>query len=269
MSHDIPYETETLKLINGDCVKEMQKMTEKSIDVFVFSPPYNKQHKYNTYSDNLPYQEYLSWMSVVYKEIHRLLKDDGSIFMNIGCNSKNLMMPYDVCNSIQKCGFILQNDIVWIKSISIFNQKWKTYGHFKPIPSRRYLNYCYESIFHFTKTGNVEIDRLAIGVPYEQDYNASRWKRKKENLRCRGNVWHIPYKTVSSTTANRKDHPAGYPVELVENCIKLHGLTDNMVVLDPFLGSGTTLEACKKLGVHGIGIEIDPQYCDIAKNRLM
>jgi len=160
---------------------------------------------------------------------------------------------------------IVQNTIIWIKSISINND---SFGQFKPINSERFLNQQFEYIFHFTKTGKLKLDKLAIGVKYKHERNVHRWehkyKRSKDNVRCRGNCWFMPYKTVIS----KKEHPAGFPIELPENCIKLHGIKEDTVVLDPFLGAGTTLLACKKLGIKGIGIELDKEYCSIAKEKL-
>src|SRR5207253_7485933 len=72
--------------------------------------------------------------------------------------------------------FVLQNTIHWIKSIAIDN---RTFGHFKPISSKRFLNDCQEYIFHFTKTGRVEIDRLAVGVPYQDKSNIARWSHTR------------------------------------------------------------------------------------------
>ena len=109
------------------------------------------------------------------------------------------------------------------------------------------------------------LDRLAVGVPYADKSNINRWKNKKIDRRCAGNCWFIPYKTVVA----KKDHPAGFPVELPIRCIKLHGVKDNMLVVDPFLGAGTTLEACKELGVNGIGIDLDEEYCKIAASKIV
>jgi site-specific DNA-methyltransferase (adenine-specific) len=135
----------------------------------------------------------------------------------------------------------------------------------KPITSRRYLNQNHGHIFHFTKSGSVEIDRLAIGVPFKDKSNIARWGHARDK-RCGGNVWFIPYETVQST-AQKHHHPAGFPVELPERCIKLQGVK-NATVLDPFLGSGSTLVAAWNLGCSGVGIEIDKAYAEAAVARL-
>ena len=111
------------------------------------------------------------------------------------------------------------------------------------------------------------MDRLAIGVPYEDENNLFR-NRANGNLRCGGNVWFIPHKT----TQDRSDkgfHPCVFPVELAERCVKLHGVTGKMVVLDPFCGTGSTIVAAERLGVKGIGIDVDPSYCRSAERRLV
>jgi site-specific DNA-methyltransferase (adenine-specific) len=124
----------------------------------------------------------------------------------------------------------------------------------------------HESVLHLTKTGKVPLDKLAIGVPFADKTNIAR-RGHAADKRDRGSTWFINYDTVQSK-AEKFDHPAGFPVELPEWCIKLHGVQPNLVVLDPFLGAGTTLVATQQLGCHGIGIEIDPQYVETARKRL-
>jgi len=142
----------------------------------------------------------------------------------------------------------------------------RTTGHFKPVNSARFLTPTYEDVFHFTKTGDVTVDRMAVGVPYADKTNIARWHRAAD-LRCRGNAWFVPYKTVTSSE-QRAHHPAAFPVELPEWCIRLHGVRPGMTVLDPFVGIGSTLVATKRLGVDGIGIEIDHEYAAFAMERI-
>jgi site-specific DNA-methyltransferase (adenine-specific) len=263
-------------IVKNDCLAEMAQMPAESVDVVVTSPPYNirkyrtPDKAYNSYSDDLPHDEYIKWMGAICVEVARILKPEGSFFLNISSTCTEPFIAMDVCYEARK-SFVLQNNIVWVKAISIFDEGWKSYGHFKPTVSGRFLNQTHESIFHFTKTGEVKISRVAIGVPYEHKSNIDRWKHErsknqgKGDKRCRGNCWHIPYDTVHG----RKPHSAAFPVKLPEYCILLHGLRPDLVVLDPFLGSGTTLLACKNLDVMGIGIEIDEDYCKLAEENLL
>lgn len=252
--------TPELKIIHGDCLTELRQMSAVSADVFVCSPPYNIGLKYSGYTDDLENEEYLRWLFDVGSEIKRVMKPDASFFLNVGSTNAKPHIAMDVCQIMRKL-FVLQNHIVWVKSITVNGM---SSGHFKPINSKRFLNHNHESIFHFTKEGKTPIDRLSIGVPYADKSNVSRWKGDKD-LRCDGNVWFIPYKTVQSKV-EKFHHPAGYPVELAKRCIKLHGHPS--LVVDPFLGAGTTLEACRELNVAGIGIELDEAYCDIARQRI-
>jgi site-specific DNA-methyltransferase (adenine-specific) len=160
--------------------------------------------------------------------------------------------------------FKLQNVIHWIKSIYIENESYGekvavNVGHYKPIRGNRFLNNCQEYIFHFTKTGNVKLDRLSIGVPYKDSGNINRWENARNGLRCRGNTWYIPYKTIRVRDKDRP-HPATFPVEVVEACISLHGITRDMIVLDPFMGIGNTSLGCKKMEINCVGFEVDSNY---------
>ena len=173
--------------------------------------------------------------------------------------------------------FKLQNVIHWIKSIAIPKEDVGNYpnitgdiavGHYKPTHGNRYLHNSHEYIFHFTKKGNVELDLLAIGVPYQDKSNVDRWKREKKDLRSRGNTWFIPYETIRDRVTQRP-HPSTFPVKLPEMCIKLHGVSKTRLVLDPFMGIGSTAVACKRLGVPCVGFEIDQTYLDVARDRLL
>jgi site-specific DNA-methyltransferase (adenine-specific) len=113
-----------------------------------------------------------------------------------------------------------------------------------------------------SKYGSARLNRTAIGVPYMDKNNIAR-KSDSNDLRCRGNCWFIPYKTIRSKD-QKGNHPAIFPDKLVEFCIKLAGYNGNTVVCDPFLGTGTTLKVAKRLGISGIGIEMDEKYYNYA-----
>ena len=248
-----------LRLIENDCLIALKEIKNKSIDVVVTSTPYSLNIKYNSYKDDKSNKDYLDWLYNICIQIKRVLKDDGSFFLNIAGSNKKPLLPYLLIEKIQNL-FILQNNIIWIKSIAI---KDKTYGQFKPINSPRYTNHTHEFIFHLTKTGNINIDRLSIGVPFTDKTNIKR-RSHKQDKRCRSNTWFIPY-----TTRNKKlKHPATFPVKLPEMCIKLHG-KKYPAVLDPFVGSGSTGIAALKLKCKSfIGIDQDKTYIDMATARI-
>lgn len=249
-------------VLQGDCLELLRELPERSIDVVVTSPPYNLGIAYRTYDDRRPRHEYLAWLTSVGEQLARVMAPSASFFLNVGGTGSDPWVTMDVANAFRQT-FVLQNHIVWVKSVSIGDD---TVGHFKPISSRRYLNNNHEAVFHFTKAGDVAVDRLAVGVPYKDKSNIARWQHAKADRRCAGNTWFVPYETVRSK-AQKFDHPAGFPVGLPERCIRLHGL-DDATVLDPFLGAGTTLVAAQRMGCHGIGIELDDGYAAVAVARL-
>lgn len=246
----------------GDCLSRLRELDAASVDVVVTSPPYNIGIAYKSYDDRRPRAEYLGWLAQIGRELARVMKPGASFFLNVGGTGSDPWIVMDVANAFRDI-FMLQNHIVWVKSVSVGED---TVGHFKPISSKRFLNNNHEAIFHFTKTGAVEVDRLAVGVPYKDKSNIGRWQHAKADRRCAGNTWFIPYQTVRCK-AQKFDHPAGFPVALPERCIRLHGVSD-AVVLDPFLGAGTTLVAAQQLGLRGVGFEVDESYARAAADRL-
>ena len=296
--------TNTIHL--SDCVKGMSALPKGSVDVVVTSPPYNLGIKYSTYKDNKPRQDYLAWMNEVFVAVKHCLKDDGHFFLNMGYSNIDPWVGMDVAQ-VARNNFVLQNHINWVKSIHVND---KTSGHFKPINSQRYMCPTWEHLFHFTKDGNVNIDRLSVGVEYEY-YEAnirskkatklrklikeSNWvlsltetiideqnvskiknelkleeenlaKKDKPNLRDKGNCWYIPYETINSKELKGK-HPAIFPVKLVEECIKVSGIKSG-IVLDPFMGTGTTAIAALNQGCEYLGFDVDNDYIAFANRRI-
>jgi len=269
--------------ILGDCIEELKEQPDKSIDIVVTSPPYNIGLKYHKYKDKKPREQYLEWIYDIFVELKRVLKDDGHIFLNMGYTNKDPWISIEVALKLKDL-LVLQNKITWVKSISISNDKDDTFGHFKPINSDRYINVTNEDIYHFTKTDKIKINRKAVGVPYKWDCNLIDRKTGKhridkktglpiENKRCKGNSWFIPYDTINSKK-EKGYHPATFPKGLVEHCIKISDVKEG-VILDPFIGSGTTVRVAKKMtdnnddyNLSGIGIDIDEKYIDYCKESI-
>jgi site-specific DNA-methyltransferase (adenine-specific) len=257
-------------LILGDCVTGMAKLPGESIDLVVTSPPYNLGKDYNQrYDDGQVREQYLIWCSRWAAQVKRVMHRDSSFFLNIGSAPANPLLPFQIVSEltgIRGVRFVLQNVIHWVKSIAIAD---RSYGHFKPINSHRFLNDCHEYVFHFTRTGRVEIERLALGVPYQDKSNISRWSHTGgSDLRCRGNTWFVPYETIQNREKERP-HPATFPVQLPAWCIKLHGAKKVHRMLDPFLGIGNSAVAARRCGVpEFIGFEIVESYLVEARRRL-
>jgi len=238
-------------LCRQDCVEGMSRLTNESVDLVVTSPPYNLGIGYRQYADRQDRQSYLKWCAKWAAQIRRILRLNGSFFLNVGSAPSNPMLPHEIVIELTSAsgGFLLQNTIHWIKSITIATRRSgahfnpllrhgeadakrqvrveaevKTHGHFKPINSKRFLNDC--------------------------------------------NTWFIPYETIQSREKERP-HPATFPVQLAEWCIKLHGVNRIQTMLDPFLGIGNSAVAAQRCGVKRfIGFEIDEAYLAEAKLRI-
>lgn len=245
-----------------------------TVDLVVTSPPYNLGIAYATFKDTAPRDEFLAWCVQWAAALKRVMADDGSFFLNVGAAPANPLMPYQLILALTAGPqplFVLQNTFHWIKSITIHSPTGETVsaGHFKPINSKRFVNDCHEYVFHLTKTGAVELDRRAAGVPYVHKSNIARWGHTGGvDLRCRGNTWFIPYETIQSRDKERP-HPATYPVALVEQCVRLHGKGPATRLLDPFLGIGTSAVAARRMKLAAFtGIELDARYLEVAHERL-
>ena len=269
-----------------DCIAGMLRLAERSVDLVVTSPPYNLGISYGKYSDRQDRRSYLGWCGEWAEQVRRVLRPDGSLFLNIGAAPSNPMLPHEIVMTLREF-FVLQNTIHWIKSIAIDDHcsrrpagdarssrreaatATRSFGHFKPINSPRFLNDCHEYVFHFTKSGRVELNRLALGVPYQDKSNIARWRHSQgDDLRCRGNTWFVPYETIQSREKERP-HPATFPVQLAEWCIKLHGVSRVETMLDPFLGIGNSAVGAQRCGVKKfLGFEIDDAYLSEAKRRI-
>jgi site-specific DNA-methyltransferase (adenine-specific) len=181
----------------SDCVDVFRQLPPQSVDVIVTSPPYNLGIRYNEYQDTLSHPEYLEWTHTWVAAAARVLRPDGSLFLNVGSKPSDPFTALDVAQAARS-HLRLQNIIHWVKSIAIERNMAGTnaglerdlaVGHYKPINSDRYLNDCHEFVFHFTPAGATRLDRLALGVPYQDQSNIARWRGASSGVRCRGNTW--------------------------------------------------------------------------------
>jgi site-specific DNA-methyltransferase (adenine-specific) len=258
------------ELYHGDCVQGLAGLPAETVDVVVTSPPYNLGIRYRSHDDTAPRDEYLAWSDQWTAEVRRVLKPNGSFFLNIGAAPANPWLPHELVLRLRP-HFVLQNTLHWIKSITVQPRSGPeiSTGHFKPLRGARFLNDCHEYLFHLTIGGDVQLDRKAVGVEYADKSNIARWGHTSgHDRRCRGNNWFIPYKTIQSRNAERP-HPATFPAQLAEWCIRLHGVAPDLTVLDPFFGLGHAGEGARAAGAaRCIGFELDEEYLAEAKARL-
>jgi len=240
-------------LFNEDCVKAMKAMAAVSVNLIITSPPYNvnlgnnkfKKDGYENYDDNLDYPDYLNWMREVFVCCFKVLADDGRICVNIG-DGKNGKIPThsDFIQILKGIGFLPLSTIIWDKQTTSNRTAWGSYmsASAPSIPTQ------HEYILVFGKTEK----RLAKGVSTIS---------KEEFVKFTDSIWQMKPET------KKIGHPAPFPVELPYRLIQLYSYQDD-VVLDPFMGSGTTGIACQRTGRKFIGIEKEKKYFELAKERL-
>jgi site-specific DNA-methyltransferase (adenine-specific) len=265
----------TGRFYKADCLEVFARLPPRSVDVIVTSPPYNLGIQYRRYHDALTPEDYLTWTDAWVGAAARVLRSDGSLFLNVGAKPTDPWTALDVAQAA-RAHLRLQNVIHWIKSIAIDREsagaaagltRDLAVGHYKPINSDRFLNDCHEFVFHLTPEGQTPLDRLALGVAYQDQSNISRWRNAAQGVRCRGNTWFIPYETIQRRERDRP-HPATFPSQLPEQCLRLHGLSRIQVAMDPFTGLGSTAVACARLGINFIGSDIDEVYLTEAAARM-
>jgi site-specific DNA-methyltransferase (adenine-specific) len=265
-----------VELWNEDALAGLpRRIAAGAVDVLVTSPPYNLGVRYRSYVDRRPREEYLDWMGTFGEAVGKALAPNGSFFLNVGGTPKDPWLPWDVARAAGR-PFVLQNVIHWVKSIAIDRAAAGrsagltsdlAVGHYKPVVSDRYLHGAHEYLFHFTHRGDVRLDRLAIGVPYQDKSNVHRWAGAGRDVRCRGNTWFLPYPTIRERSRDRP-HPATFPPELPEWCVRLHGRDRARLLVDPFVGIGSSAVAAARLGIDFVGFEIDPEYLEVAAARV-
>jgi site-specific DNA-methyltransferase (adenine-specific) len=238
------------KIHHGDCVALMDEMPAGSVDLIVTSPPYNirsttgggmrsrgsslwrnaalKAGYAGGYTDNMPYPDYVAWQRKCLTAMMRVLKDDGAIFYNHKRRVQNGLIQD--CRKILE-GFPLRQIIIWQRSGGLnFNL-----SYFLPTSEEIYL-ICHEP-FRLAKSKDSKHPKATCGI---------------------GDVWKIQQDRGNA-------HPAPFPVEIPKRCIES---TDAKIVLDPFMGSGTTAIAAEMLGREWIGIEVASEYCSMAEERI-
>ena len=270
----VAFGTKSAQFYHSDCLEVFRQLPPHSVDVIVTSPPYNLGIAYGKYEDRLSADDYLQWTSAWIAAAAHALRPDGSLFLNVGAKPSDPWTALDVAQAARP-HLRLQNLIHWVKSIAIERSsagaaagltRDLAVGHYKPINSERFLNDCHEFIFHFTPHGSTTLDRLALGVPYQDQSNIARWQAAADGLRCRGNTWFIPYETIQRRDRDRP-HPATFPSRLPEQCLRLHGLKRVELAMDPFTGLGSTAVACARLGLNFVGADIDAAYLTEAAVR--
>jgi len=242
----------------GDCIDVMKRrLADNSIDLTVTSPPYFNAREYSSWPS---YNDYLKFMEEVIKQIFRCTKLGGYFCLNTTCvNEKGELypIPFDLLEISRKTGFVLVWDIIWMKpkhTQALWRSSDRNYK--RPYPFSLYLNSFHEYVWILRK-GPKNNDKVDEKILSENEI-----KPREEVMKLSYREWYIP-----TTTPKKEKHTAPFPDELVRNCIKMFSMKGD-TVLDPFLGSGTTIKVAKELQRNSIGIEINAQYLPIIKEKI-
>ena len=236
-----------IKIINDDFLNV--NLTKESIDLIVTSPPYNVGIYYNQHDDNIPYEEYLNWTKQWLKKALTLLKKDGRLCLNIPIDkNKGGIKPVyaDIVKIALDVGFKYQSTIIWNEQNISRRTAWGSWLS----ASAPYVIAPVETILVFYKETWKKLSKGKSDITRE------------EFIEWTNGLWTFP-----GESKKRIGHPAPFPLELPKRCIKLFSYVGD-VVLDPFLGSGTTAIASYKLGRKAIGVEIDKKYFELAIKRI-
>lgn len=266
---DLPLDT----IICGDCEEVLKTFPENCIDLIVTSPPYADRRK-KVYGGIHP-DKYVNWFLPKSKEFLRVLKRNGTFILNIKervVDGERHTFVLKLIIEMRKQGWLWTEEFVWHKK-NCYPGKW---------PNR--FRDAWERLLQFNKAKKFKMFQKAVRVPIG-DWAETRLQNLSETDRTRDesgtnsgfgkkienwigrdmvyptNVLHM------ATECAFKNHSATFPVSLPEWFIKLFTEKGD-VVLDPFIGSGTTAVAVRQLNRHFIGIDVKPKYCKIAKERL-
>lgn len=251
----------SIEIINEDCLIGLKKINEVCVDLTWTSPPYYNAKSYSKWNT---YQDYLDFLENVFSEIYRITKEGRMCVVNLSPvivqrksrahESKRLAIPFHFFSIMEKMGWKYIDDIVWVKPEgAAINRNGGFFQHRKPVAYKP--NLVSETILVFQKPAKFLIDKIVRSYK-DEVLEKSLVLEEYE----RSNVWLINPETKSK-------HLAPYPEKLSDNIIKYYSFYGDLI-LDPFLGSGTTLVSCKKYGRNGIGFEIHEEYVDMTKTRL-
>jgi len=243
------------KIYCGRAEEILKSFPDNLITLTVTSPPFNVKMPYSTHNDAMAYEKYLKMLSDVFKEVYRITKKGGRLFIDLpsylkmATKSRVAYSAIDILNLLtQEVGWKHGDLIVWDKRI-IASKNPTAWGSWRS-PSSPYLRDQIDLLFVLYK------EQYKLAHKGESDLS------KDEFLKWTVNIWQIlPEKTM------RKYHPAPFPLELPYRAIKLFSFKDD-VILDPFCGTGTTCVAAKMLGRKFIGIDISRNYVLLTKKRL-
>ena len=246
---DIIYREGDLRIIKND-ILITRSIRNESVDLIVTSPPYNLDINYGLYKDQLPYPEYLELFKKWMTKLYNLTKPDGRMCLNVPLDKSKggyQSVGADVTNIAKQVGWKYKTSIVWNEGNISKNSAWGSWLS----ASAPHIIAPVELIIVFYKHQWKKESGSKISTITKEEF--VEWTR---------GIW-----TFKGESKRKIGHPAPYPVELPCRCIKLLSY-ENDIVMDPFMGSGSTLLAALKTKRRCVGVDIDEKYCNLAIKRI-
>lgn len=243
------FEDTRTRIVNED-IFATQRIPDKSVDLVVTSPPYNVNIQYNSHDDHVSYEEYLDFSRRWMTRCCSWLKDDGRFCLNIPLDKNKggqQSVGADLTTIAKQIGFSYHSTVIWNEGNISRRTAWGSWLS----ASAPYV------------IAPVEL----IVVLYKTSWKKTSGSRESDITREEFMAWTNGLWTFNGEKKKKIGHPAPFPVELPRRCIKLFSFVGDSV-LDPFMGSGTTLVAASRCNRHGIGVEVDPHYCELAVRRI-
>lgn len=244
-----PYYRDDLVTIYCADSTHLDVIDDESVDLVVTSPPYNLDVTYNGYRDAVPYTTYLAWVGQWAKALWRVSRAGGRACINIPLDSNKggkRAVYADYVRIFAEARWSYQTTIIWNEQNISRRTAWGSWLS----PSAPFV------------TAPVEM----VPIFYKGAWRRPRGDRRSDLTRDEFLAWTLGVWQFPGESSRKIGHPAPFPPELPRRLIKLYSYVDD-VVLDPFLGSGTTAVTAKLLNRRCIGVDVDPTYCQIAMDR--
>ncbi len=262
------------RLILGDCAEELKKLADNSIDLIFTSPPY-ADRRVQTYGGVSP-DKYVEWFLPISKELLRVLKPDGTFVLNIkekAVNGERHTYVIRLILAMREQGWLWTEEFIWHKKNSYpgkwpnrFRDSWERLLQFNK--TRKFKMYQEEVMIPMGDWANRRLKNLsATDKTRDVSRVGSGFGKKIANWLGREKAYPTNVLYMATETRN-KNHSAVFPEDLPEWFIKLF-TKPNDWVLDPFMGSGTTLRVARRMKRNGIGVEILPEYFKLAEKNVM
>lgn len=245
---------ETNRIYNMDCIEGMKKMEEHSIDIVLTSPPYNTgrnsgsmenhEKRYDIYLERK--QDYIKWTVDIFKEFSKIVKQNGCVLYNLSYGNENPTDMYRAINAIcDETDFMIADTIIWKKKSALPNN----------VSSNKLTRIC-EFVFVFCRKNEYKTFKMNKQV---KSYSRTGQKYYE-------NIYN--FIEAKNNDGSNSLNKATFSTDFVKKLLEMYSCSEDDVILDPFMGTGTTANGCVEMNRKFIGFELSEQQCEYAEQRI-